>query len=68
MYVNLPQEHLTRSSLFFGFGKESLSSFILLFSSVQERCSLLFFLPFLYILQTRGTPDPLKYFTKLYVP
>ena len=61
-------EHLTKSSLFFGFGKESISSFLLIFSSLREWCSLLFFLIFLFGILAWGTSDPLKYFTKLYVP
>ena len=52
----------------FGFGKESLSSFLLLFSSLQEQCSLLFFLLSVFIIRAQDTPDPLNYFTNLYVP
>ena len=60
-------EHLTRSSLFFGSGKEVFPSFLLIFSSLRERCYLLFFILFVFIIRARGNPYPINYFTKFYV-
>ena len=61
-------EYLTRPSLFFGFWKKNISDFLLLFPSLRERCSILFFLLFIFRIRVWVTPDPLKYFIKLYVP
>ena len=61
-------DNITISSLFFGFGKEIISSFLLFFSSLRERCSLLLFILYSFRIQARGNPDPLKYFTKFYIP
>ena len=53
-YVNLSQRaYYSFLSFIFSFGKESLSLFLLLFSSIRERGSLLFFLLFLFVLQAR---------------
>ena len=55
LYVTLP--HRSSSSFLyfiFGFGKESLSSFLLLFSSTQVRGTLIFILLFLFGLRAQS--------------
>ena len=52
---------------FFGIEKESLSSFLLLFLSLQERGSLLFFLLFIFEIRARVALDPFKHFIKFII-
>ena len=51
-------EHPFISSLFLGFGKESLSSFLIIFYNILERGSLILFLLFVFVLLERSALSP----------
>ena len=60
-YMNLSHgESFYLYSFIFGFGKESLSYFLLLSFSIREQGSLLFFILFLFVLQAQSALYPLE--------
>ena len=61
-------KHITRSFLFFGYGKNIFRPSFPFFSSLQEQCSILFFLIFIFQIQAQGALDPFKNFKKFIVP